>query len=63
MAGGRTPSGARIPQQRVKSDANGVARIRLTHRGRWYVKFIHMEPVSDSVDYESKWATLTFEIR
>lgn len=64
LAGGRTQSGARIPQQRVKSDANGVARIRLTHRGRWYVKFIHMEPVaSDSIDYESKWATLTFEIK
>lgn len=64
IAGGRTRSGARIPQQRVRSNENGVARIRLTHRGRWYVKFIHMEPVTgDSLDYESKWATLTFEIR
>ena len=64
IAGGRTRSGARIPQQKVVSDANGVARIRLTHRGRWYVKFIHMEAAaSDSIDYESKWATLTFEVR
>lgn len=64
IAGGRTRSGARIPRQTATADANGLARIRLTHRGRWYVKFIHMEPVaSDSIDYESKWATLTFEVR
>lgn len=64
IAGGRTQTGARIPRQAVVADADGVARIRLTHRGRWYVKFIHMEPVvSDSLDYESKWATLTFEVR
>jgi hypothetical protein len=30
----------------------------------WYVKFIHMARVrEDSVDYESKWATMTFEVR
>lgn len=64
IAGGRTSAGGRIPQQKVISDANGIARIKLTSRGRWYVKFIHMEPVaSDSIDYESKWATLTFEVR
>lgn len=64
IAGGRRRSGARIPRQTLVSDANGLSRVRLTHRGRWYVKFIHMEAVaSDSVDYESKWATLTFEVR
>ena len=31
--------------------------------GRWYVKFIHMVRASEpGLDYESKWATLTFEI-
>jgi uncharacterized GH25 family protein len=62
VAGGRTAAGARIAQQSVRTDANGIAQIRLTSAGQWYVKFIHMAPVKDSVDYESKWATLTFGV-
>jgi len=32
--------------------------------GKWYVKFIRMTPVQgDSVNYESKWATLSFQVR
>jgi hypothetical protein len=32
--------------------------------GWWYVKFIHMVPVNgDTVNYESKWPTLTFQVR
>ena len=32
--------------------------------GRWYVKFIHMVRVNAAdADYESKWATVTFELR
>jgi hypothetical protein len=64
LYGGRTRTGARIAPRRATADANGVAAVRLSQAGRWYVKFIHMEPVqSDSLDYESKWATLTFEVR
>jgi hypothetical protein len=64
IAGGRTPKGNRIAQVSVRTDSTGVARIRLRSRGSWYVKFIHMVPVAgDSVDYESKWATLTFGVR
>ena len=64
QAGGRTTAGRRIAQREVRTDSTGVARIRLETRGTWYVKFIHMRPVpasaGDSVNYESKWATLTF---
>jgi hypothetical protein len=65
VSGGRTPTGARFPERRVRSDASGVARIPLPKKGQWYVKFIHMVPFvgTDKVDYESKWATLTFEVR
>lgn len=64
VAGGRTPSGARIAQRGVRADSAGIARIRIHTRGEWYVKFIRMVPVEgDSVDYESKWATLTFGVR
>ena len=65
IVGGRTTSGGRIAQQSVRTDSTGVARVRIRSRGAWYVKFIHMEPaVGDTtIDYESKWATLTFGVR
>jgi len=64
VAGGRTTTGARLPTQEVRSGADGIARVRLNSAGYWYVKFIHMVPVTgDSVNYESKWATLTFQVR
>lgn len=65
MSGGRTAGGAVIPARPVRTDAEGVARIRVRSPGVWYVKFIHMEPMvgSTTVDYESKWATLTFGMR
>lgn len=64
LAGGRTAAGAAIRERAVRTDAAGVARIPIRSRGAWYVKFIRMVPVrGDSVDYESKWATLTFGVR
>lgn len=64
LYGGRTLNGERIAQRGVRSDSAGVARIPLRARGTWFVKFIHMaRPAGDSVDYESKWATLTFQLR
>ncbi len=64
LAGGRTPSGARRPLRTMRTDAGGVAVVRLDARGTWYLSFIRMVPVpaasGDSVNYESKWATLTF---
>jgi hypothetical protein len=62
--GGRQSSGSNIAQRETRSDADGVARIRITAAGIWYIKFIHMTRVTgDTVDYESRWATLTFQVR
>lgn len=48
----------------VRTDKNGIAKIRLDGKGKWYVKFINMTKLSDpKLNYESKWATLTFEIK
>lgn len=64
VAGGLTRRGARIAPRSVRTDAQGVARIPLASPGQWYVKFIRMTRLrGDSADYESKWATLTFEVR
>jgi hypothetical protein len=65
VAGGRNLRGGRLAEQKVRTDASGVARVRLPTAGQWYVKFIRMLPYSgpEKLDYESKWATLTFGIR
>ena len=63
IAGG-VHQGAAIEERMVRTDQYGVARITLDSPGKWYVKFVNMVEVAhDGLDYESKWATLTFEIR
>ncbi|UCD25194.1 MAG: DUF4198 domain-containing protein [Gemmatimonadota bacterium] len=49
----------------ARSDAEGVVRFVIDKPGNWYVEFIHMAPVEteEDLDYESKWATLAFEMR
>jgi Domain of unknown function (DUF4198) len=62
IAGSESTTG-KLAQHGYRADSTGVVRVPITRRGKWYVKFIRMVPVRDSVDYESKWATLTFEVR
>ena len=50
---------------RVRTGADGRARLPLNRAGRWLVKAVHMiaVPASDpAADWESFWASLTFEI-
>jgi Domain of unknown function (DUF4198) len=65
ISGGRTATGQRIGQRSVRSDSSGIARVLITQPGVWYVKFIHMQrsTADTTIDYESKWATLTFALR
>jgi uncharacterized protein DUF4198 len=63
IAGGDR-DGKVIEEVRTRTDAQGIARFAIRSPGKWYLKFIRMVPVrGDSVTYESKWATLTFEVR
>ncbi|HEY8164633.1 MAG TPA: DUF4198 domain-containing protein [Gemmatimonadaceae bacterium] len=65
ITGGRPRRGGRFAERRLRTDASGIVRVRISEPGFWYVKFIHMERVTSdpSIDYESKWATLTFQVR
>ncbi len=61
---GSESSGKLSAETSVRSDAKGVIRIKLTGAGKWYAKFINMVKIDDpKLNYESRWATLTFEIR
>ena len=63
LAGGQIGTSTQpIPGQKSTTDGNGVAAVRLTHDGHWFVKFVNMRENSGKtgVDYVSRWATLTF---
>lgn len=62
---GHDDRGGHVEAVMTRTDAHGVATIPLSGGGRWYIRTIHMvETASEAeVDYESNWATLTFQIR
>jgi uncharacterized GH25 family protein len=50
--------------QSFRTNKDGIALFRLTHRGVWLVRTVYMLPAeSQDVDWESFWASMTFEIR
>ena len=61
---GREAGGKLVVGKNVRSDSKGIIKIKLTGAGKWYAKFINMVKIDDpKLNYESKWATLTFEIK
>jgi hypothetical protein len=61
---GGEKDGQAFAQRDARTDADGVATVTFETAGRWYVKFIRMVRATQAgLDYESKWATLTLEIR
>jgi uncharacterized GH25 family protein len=62
LAGGRDPRGRRLPVQTLRTDSSGVVALRLLSAGVYYAKFIAIGKQTD-IQYESIWATITFEIR
>jgi uncharacterized GH25 family protein len=49
----------------ARSDASGRVRFPLPHEGTWLIKTVHMvpAPAGSGADWESTWASLTFEIK
>jgi uncharacterized GH25 family protein len=63
MAGWESNDG-KLHSLSTRSGPNGLATVKIEGAGKWFIKMIHMEPVSESgLNYESKWASLTFEIK
>jgi len=50
---------------RARSDQNGRATFAIDEAGPWLVKAVHMVPAAagSNADWESFWASLTFEMR
>ena len=58
------PHGEPARSVRRRSDEKGRIRLPLAHVGPWLVKAVHMERIdhSEEADWESWWASLTFEL-
>ena len=64
IAGGLGPKGITLKETRLRTDSDGVVQLPLRVAGRWYAKFVKMDRSTlAGIDYESQWATLTFEVR
>ena len=60
---GPDDSGTHIEAFKGRTNKQGIVRVKLDSEGRWYVRTIFMEKVDEEdADYESNWATLTFEM-
>jgi len=63
LAGGENAEGI-FKEVSARTDEDGVVRFEVHSPGLWYLQFINMQKTeAEGLDYESKWATLTFEIR
>ena len=61
---GREQNAKIVISPELRSDKNGIVKLRIDGAGKWYVKFINMAKLDDpNLNYESKWTTLTFEMR
>jgi len=61
---GYESGGKMLAETNARTDKDGIIPVNLTPPGQGYAKFINMVKVTDpKVEYESKWATLTFELK
>jgi len=63
LAGGEGANGP-FEERSGRTGSDGMVSFEIDRPGVWYIKFINMVKTdAEGVYYESKWATLTFEIR
>jgi hypothetical protein len=52
-----------VVEKEYKTDQKGELSFTLEEKGKWYVASIYIvESDEEGIDYESNWATLTFEV-
>jgi uncharacterized GH25 family protein len=51
-------------EKALRTNDKGEVTFTITNAGQWYIATIHMmESDEEAFDYESNWATLTFEVK
>lgn len=61
---GHDDGGGHMNKIKLRTAADGTGSVRIERAGKWYLTLNAMRKVNEpGVDYESNWATVTFEVR
>lgn len=61
---GHDASGGHVNKLKMRTAADGTGTLRIDGDGKWYLTLIDMRKATEpGIDYESNWATVTFEVR
>lgn len=61
---GHDSTGGHINSYNLRTDSNGRAKFLLNNKALWYISLIYMQKINDpKADYESNWATVTFQVK
>src|SRR5262245_52481255 len=57
--------GKQVTEQKLRTAKDGTAEVRLTGRGIWLLRMVHMRRCAGrtDADWESFWTSLTFELK
>jgi len=61
---GHDASGGHFNSYNLRTDKDGRASFLLNNKALWYISLINMQKIDDpEADYESNWATITFQVQ
>ena len=56
--------GSHVETATMKTNSKGFGKLKISENGEWYLRVIHMvKSDKEGIDYESNWATFTFQIQ
>ena len=56
-------AGGSVIKAKARTDAQGIARFKLNHKGFWLLRLVHLQPCRGDcrfADWESNWASYSF---
>jgi hypothetical protein len=64
ISGGRSSADSAFARRALRTDSGGIVTLVPSGPGLWYLTFIHIGTVSaPDRNYQSEWATITFQLR
>ena len=56
--------GSHVETATMRTNSKGFGKVTISENGEWYLRVIHMvKSNKEGIDYESNWATFTFQIQ
>ena len=56
--------GSHVETATMRTNSKGFGKLKISENGEWYLRVIHMvKSDKEGIDYESNWATFTFQIQ